>query len=146
MMIKTTTTVGGPASSTSVEKRKNVQVSLATRPRAIKLIPCSTQLSTKFILLINVKMPTIVGILTFISMINTTSERLKASNFFTFRYFSFKEQLKFHAQLSWAWKVLKPRGRSRPQVRKLFSCSTQLRTKTFRICTRAGVDWTVDLQ
>ena len=31
----------------------------------------------KFILLINVKMPTI-GILTFISMINTTSERLKA--------------------------------------------------------------------
>ena len=31
----------------------------------------------KFILLINVKMPTIVGILTFISMINTTYERLK---------------------------------------------------------------------
>ena len=36
------------------------------------------QLSMKFILLINVKMPTIVGILTFISMINTTSEGLKA--------------------------------------------------------------------
>ena len=36
----------------------------------IKLFPCSTQPSTKFILLINVKMPTIVGILTFIS--NTT--------------------------------------------------------------------------
>ena len=36
----------------------------------------SAQLSKKFILLINVKMPTIVGILTFISMINTTSERL----------------------------------------------------------------------
>ena len=35
----------------------------------IKLFSCSTQLSTKFILLINVKMPTIVGILTFISMI-----------------------------------------------------------------------------
>ena len=34
----------------------------------------------KFILLINVKMPTIVGILTFISMINTTSERLNARN------------------------------------------------------------------
>ena len=40
----------------------------------IKLFPDSTQQSTKFILLINVKMPTIVGILTFISMINTTSE------------------------------------------------------------------------
>ena len=47
----------------------------------IKLFSCSTQLSMKFILLINVKMPTIVGILTFISMINT-SERLKARNFF----------------------------------------------------------------
>ena len=38
---------------------------------------CSTQLSTIFILLINVKMPTIVGILTFISMINTASVDLK---------------------------------------------------------------------
>ena len=49
----------------------------------IKICPCSTDLSTKFILLINVKMPTIVGILTFISMINTKSERLKqeASSF-----------------------------------------------------------------
>ena len=54
---------------------------------------CSTQLSMLFIMLINVKMPTIVGILTFISMINTTSERLKARNFFSWRYFSFYEQL-----------------------------------------------------
>ena len=46
-------------------------------PEAIKNFPCSTQLSAKFILLVNVKMPTIVGILTFISMIKTTSERLK---------------------------------------------------------------------
>ena len=60
----------------------------------------STQLSTKFILLINVKMPTIVGILTFIIMIIKTSERLKARNFFIGRYFSFYEQLKFHAQLN----------------------------------------------
>ena len=49
---------------------------------------------------INVKMPTIVGILTFISMINTTSERLKARSFFICRYFSAYEQLKFRAQLS----------------------------------------------
>ena len=48
-----------------------------TRRRGYKIFSCSTQLSTKFILLINVGMPTIVGILTFISMINTTSERLK---------------------------------------------------------------------
>ena len=45
-------------------------------------------------------MPTIVGILTFISMINTTAERLKARNFFICRYFSIYEQLKFRAQLS----------------------------------------------
>ena len=73
-------------------------------PKVIKLFPCSTQLSTKFILLINVKMPRIDGILTFISMINTTSERLKARNFVICWYFSFYEQLKFRAQLSWAWK------------------------------------------
>ena len=56
-----------------------------------------TQLSTKFIMLINVKMPTIVGILTFMSMINTTFERPKARNFFSCRYFSFYEQMKFRA-------------------------------------------------
>ena len=69
-----------------LETSKNVFV--ATRPiyleawlrgyktgsEVIKLIfSYSTQLSKNFILLINVKMPTIVGILTFISMINTTS-------------------------------------------------------------------------
>ena len=37
---------------------------------AIKLFSCSTQLRLKFILLKNVKMQTIVGILTFISRIN----------------------------------------------------------------------------
>ena len=69
-------------------------------PKVIKLFSCSIQLSTKFILLINVKMPTNVGILTFISMMNTISEKLKARNFFICRYFSFYEQLKVHAQLS----------------------------------------------
>ena len=65
---------------------------------------CSTQLSIKCIMLINFKMPTIIGILTCISMINTTFERFKAKNFFICRFFSFYEQLKFCAQLSWAWK------------------------------------------
>ena len=76
------------------------QVCYTPGPEVIKLFSCSTQLSTKFILLINVKMQTIVGILTFISMINTTSERLKARNFFICRYLSFYGQLKFHAQFS----------------------------------------------
>ena len=48
--------------------------------KVIKLFSCSTQLSMKFQLLINVKMPTIVGILTVIRMINTTYERLKAKH------------------------------------------------------------------
>ena len=69
-------------------------------PEVIKLFQCSTQLSTKFILLINVKMPTIVGILTFIRTINTASERITAINFFICLYFSFYEQLKFCAKFS----------------------------------------------
>ena len=60
-----------------------------TGHEVLKLFSYSTQLSTKFILLINVKMSTIVGILTFISMINTISERLKARNIFNCQYFRF---------------------------------------------------------
>ena len=45
------------------------KVDIGPGPKVIKLCSCSTQLSTKFILLIDVKMPTIVGILTFISRI-----------------------------------------------------------------------------
>ena len=54
---------------------------------------------------INLKMPTTVGILTFMSIINTTPEVLKARNVFICRYFSFYEQFKYRAQLSWAWKM-----------------------------------------
>ena len=70
----------------------------------LKLFSCSTHLSMFSIMLITVKMPTIVGILTFISMINTTSESLKAIKIFIFQHFSFYEQLKFHDQISLAWK------------------------------------------
>ena len=59
------------------------------------------QLSMEFIMLINVKMPTTVtvGILTFISMINTSSGRLKARKIYNFQHFRLYTQLKFHAQL-----------------------------------------------
>ena len=72
-------------------------------PEVIKLFSCSTQMNTKFILLINVKMPTIVGILTFISKIKQCLRDLKQETslfvvFFVF--FSFYDQLKFHTQLS----------------------------------------------
>ena len=40
-------------------------------PEVIKLFSCSTQLRMKFFLLINVKMPTIVGILTFMTRKNS---------------------------------------------------------------------------
>ena len=69
-------------------------------PEVIKPFSSLTQLSTKFIL-INAKMPTIVGILICISKVNTTSERIRAKkNFFIFRRCSFYEQLKIRAQLS----------------------------------------------
>ena len=58
-----------------------------TGPKFIQLFSCSTQLSMKFMLLIKVKMPTIVGILTFISRINATSESFQASKTFTFQLF-----------------------------------------------------------
>ena len=45
----------------------------------------SFSMSMNFILLINVKMPTIVGILTFISRINTAREGFKARKSYWFR-------------------------------------------------------------
>ena len=68
-------------------------------PEVIKLFSFSTRLLMKFILLINVKMLIIVGISTFISMVITTSERLKARHFSICQYNSFYE-LKLCAQLS----------------------------------------------
>ena len=49
-------------------------------PRGYKPFLSPTQLSMTFILPINVKIPTIVGILTYISRINTSYESLKAKN------------------------------------------------------------------
>ena len=66
--------------------------SLESRPRGYKTFFILNSLSTTFILLINVEMPTSVGILTFISMINTTSEILEARRVNICRYFSFYEQ------------------------------------------------------
>ena len=64
-------------------------------PEVITLGSCSTQLRLKFTVLIIVKMPTIVGILTFMSMINTTSEGLKARKYLFFVIFVFKSNCYF---------------------------------------------------
>ena len=73
-------------------------------PEVIKLVSCSTQLSMKFFLLINVKMPTTVGILIFMSgkIAFSAYLRLRKMNFLIFLYLCAFMHLKFHAQLSWA--------------------------------------------
>ena len=77
----------------------------------LQLFSCSTQLIDVkiptivdiliFMSMINVRMQTIVGILIFMSMINTTAVPLKArKDFIIFNYFRFYEHLESHAQLS----------------------------------------------
>ena len=56
----------------------------------------------KFILLINVELPTIIGILTFIGRINYWLWSFKPDFSIDYGYFDMYEHLKFHAQLSWA--------------------------------------------
>ena len=65
-------------------KVKNIFKKTSFEPSAevLKLFSCSTQLSMNYIMLINVKMPTIVGILIFMNMTNTKSESLKARSLY----------------------------------------------------------------
>ena len=58
----------------------------------------------KLFLLINVKMPTIVGILTFMSRKNSLLHLSEPEKSWISWYFYTYEHLKFHAQLSWVWK------------------------------------------
>ena len=75
---------------------KNV-LAILLGPKVIKPFPRSTQLSTKFILLINVKMPTILA---FISMIIQLLRDLKQDTSSFVNIEVFYEQLKFRAQLT----------------------------------------------
>ena len=68
---------------------------LTPGPEVIKLFSCSAQLRLKFILLINVKMPTI----TFMSRINYNLLSFEPEYSINFDYFNIYEQLKFRAQL-----------------------------------------------
>ena len=72
-----------------------VYVGSTSGAKVIKLFSCSAQLRLKFILLINVKMPTIVGILTFISRINYRLWKSEPSISISLGYFSIYEDLKF---------------------------------------------------
>ena len=67
----------------------NVDLYEPSGPEVIKLFSCSTQLSMKFILLINVEMPTVVGISTFMSRKNSIlylSEPEKMHNYWISLY------------------------------------------------------------
>ena len=71
-----------------------------TDPGVIKLFSCSTQLSIIFFLLINVKMPTTVGTLTFMSGKNSILGLSVPQKAECLDMFYTYEHLKFHAQLS----------------------------------------------
>ena len=92
------------------ETKNNTRIQ-SPGPEIVKLFSCSTQLSMKFFLLINVKMPTIVGILTFMSGKNSLlslSEPKKPTALIFFIPMSIK--ILCSAKLSMK-KVLQPRGR-----------------------------------
>ena len=55
----------------------------------ITFLICSTQVSVKFILFINVKMPPVVGILTLVGKINTLYQCIMQEKSFSFQYFRF---------------------------------------------------------
>ena len=71
-------------------------------PEVIKPYPCSTQLSMNFFVLINVILPTTVGILTFMSRKNSILVLYEPDKCRISCYFYTYEHLKFHAQLSLA--------------------------------------------
>ena len=54
----------------------------------------------KFVILINIKMPTVVGIIIYISRINDWLCRFEPVDSFDSGYFDVYEHFKFHAQLS----------------------------------------------
>ena len=93
----------------------NSPISFKSGIKVIKTFSCSIQISMKFILLINVKMPTFAGILTLISSINTIAESFKQEKIFF-----------HHSNFSWAIEI---------------SCSVEISMRKFyniraRICER----------
>ena len=105
-------------------------------PEVVKLFSCSAQLSLKFILLIIIIMPIIVGILTFMSTINYQFLRFEPEFSTNFDYFSIYEQLKFRAQLRLcnlgAWTVYQRHAHGLSCLKKLLKSSVKTRFQTQR--------------
>ena len=83
---------------------ETLQTLIQVWPRGYKTFFMLNSTEHEIFLLINVKMPTIIGILTFMSGKNSilgTSEPKKCQISW---YFYTYGHSKFHAQLSWAWK------------------------------------------
>ena len=78
----------------------DIQFADKSSPKVIKLFSCSTELSMKFFLLINIEMPTIVGISAFMSRKNSILGLSKPEKCLISLYFYIYEHLKVHAQLS----------------------------------------------
>ena len=75
-------------------KTQNKAFGIRPGPKIIKLFSCSAHLLLKFILLKNVKMPTIVGILTYMSRFDLNVKVVNLG------YFVIYELFKFYAQLN----------------------------------------------
>ena len=73
-------------------------------PEVRKLFSCSTQLSMKFVLFINLKILTKVLNFFHAQLSWASSAELSMKKVLFFWYFYLYDQVKFHAQLSWAWK------------------------------------------
>ena len=72
-------------------------------PEFINLFSCSTQLSMKFVLLINLK---ILAIFFKLLLCSTKLSKLSlVDHEKSFKFWYFYDQVKVHAQLSWAWKM-----------------------------------------
>ena len=74
------------------------------RSRDYKTFSCSTELSIKFIMLTNTKLPTIVDILTFISWLEQHLRAWKHEQCSIVSVIVFMCVCNFYSQLSWAWK------------------------------------------
>ena len=104
-----------------------------TGPEVIKLFSCSTQLSMKFSPLINVKMPTIVGILTFMRGKNSILGISEPKNSRISWYLSTYEHLKFHAQLSWARKKFYNLGPSSRSLTVVYPYRSGSRLRAYQV-------------
>ena len=109
-------------------------------PRLLKFFTWSTQVSLKFILLMNIKMPTIVGILIFICRIDFMLSSDKQEESLNCLYFNVNEQSKFYCQLNWEWKKLYKLGHNFWTTLLMICWKLRIRKEIF-LCTSRNCKW-----